>query len=338
MPKDSGPGAVLITGASGFIGGEMARRLAESGRPVIAFDLPGRPIAHLSRTGIRLCEGDVTSRADCERVLSLAPGGAVIHCAALMGGSLPRDEAMRINAGGTETLASAAAEAGLRRFIYISSVTVHGMPPHGGITEESPIVSVGLPYADSKIAAESTLQRLQRAGSIDLTILRPGDVYGPRSGEWVVKLVKALRGGKMIYIGGGRGLVNTTWVDNLTDAARACLEGAGAGGEAYLITDGAPVTWRRYLEALARAARSRPPRISIPTAIAWPLVLTMEAVFPIMGRRPPLGRLGLALLTSRSAYSIEKAKRDLNWQPAIGFNEGMSRLAHWIATERKPDG
>jgi len=338
MPSDSTPSVVLITGACGFVGGEMARRFAESGRSVIAFDLPGRPVAHLSRTGIRLCEGDVTSRVDCERALSLASGGAVIHCAALMGGSLPRDEAMRINAGGTETLARAASEVGLRRFIYVSSVTVHGMPPHEGITEESPVVSIGLPYADSKIAAEAALQRLQQAGAIDLTILRPGDVYGPRSGEWVVKLVKALRAGRMIYIGGGRGLVNTTWVDNLTDAATACLEGAGAGGEAYLITDGAPVTWRRYLEALARAARTRPPRISIPTAIAWPLVLTMEAVFPLLGRKPPLGPLGLRLLTSRSAYSIEKAKRGLGWRPAIAFDEGMRRLAEWIAMEMKTVG
>jgi nucleoside-diphosphate-sugar epimerase len=336
MPNDNAPGAVLITGASGFIGGEMARRLAESGRIVIALDLPGRPVAHLSRSGIRLCEGDVTSRSDCER--ALAGAGAVIHCAALMGGSLPPGEAMRINAGGTETLATAAGEAGVRRFVYISSVTVHGMPPRGGITEESPLVSIGLPYADSKIAAEAALQRLQRSGAIDLAILRPGDVYGPRSGEWVVKLVEALRAGKMIYIGGGRGLVNTTWVDNLTDAAIACLDRPRAAGEAFLITDGTPVTWRRYLEALARAARTRPPRISIPTAIAWPLVLAMEAALPLLGMRPPLGRLGLRLLTSRSAYSIERAKRELGWRPVTGFEQGMSRIAEWIADEKKMAG
>lgn len=336
MPPHTPP-PVLITGASGFIGGEMARRFAESGRQVVAFDLPGRPVAHLSRPGIRCCEGDVTSSDDGARAAAQVEGGAVIHCAALMGGSLPRDEAMRINASGTETLAKACAAAGVRRFIYISSVTVHGMPPRRGIGEDAPSVSIGLPYADSKIAAEAALRRLHESGSIDLTVLRPGDVYGPRAGEWVVKLVAALRERKMIYIGGGRGFVNTTWVDNLADAAAACLEGRG-GGEAYLITDGEPVTWRRYLTALAAAAGTRAPRISIPAAAAWPMVLGMEALFPLLGRKPPLGRLGLRLLTSRSSYSIEKAKRELGWRPAVDFTEGMRRVGAWLARETVREG
>jgi nucleoside-diphosphate-sugar epimerase len=310
----------------------MARLLAERGRRIIAFDLPGRPVSHLSRGGIDVIAGDVTSRADCERAVSRAAGGPIIHCAALMGGSLPREEAMRINAGGTETMARAAAAGGSKRFIYVSSVTVHGMPAVSGIDETFPIRSMGLPYADSKIAAESGLRRMHEAGGIDLTILRPADVYGPRAGEWVVKLVQALRAGRMILIGGGRGLVNTLYVDNLTDAAESCLDGLGSGGT-YLISDGRPVSWRRYLEALAAAARTRPPRISIPAFAAWPIVAAMEPLFALAGRKPPLGRLGLRLLTSRCSYSIDRAKRDLGWRPIVGFEEGMRRVADWIARE-----
>jgi len=326
------PPPILITGASGFIGGEMARRLAERGRRILALDLPDRPISHLSRPGIEIVRGDVTSREDCDRAASLAAGGAVVHCAALMGGSLPRDEAMRINASGTGTLASAASAAGAKRFVYVSSVTIHGMPAISGVDESHPSVSIGLPYADSKIAAEAALTSLHDAGSIDLTILRPGDVYGPRAGEWVVKLVEALRGGTMIYIGGGKGLVNTTYVDNLIDAVDCCLDGRGSGGR-YLVTDGAPVTWKAYLQALAGACGARPPRISIPKVIAWPAVLAMEAAFPLVGRRPPLGRLGYRLLTSRTSYSIARARKDLGWRPAVGFEEGMRRVAEWIARE-----
>lgn len=321
---------ILITGAAGFIGGEMARHFTASGLKVAGFDLPGRDVAHLHRAGVAFHEGDVTARADCDRVLAALSPRAIVHCAAAMGGSTPREEFMRVNLGGTRTLADAAVATGVRRFVFISSVTVHGMPPRAGITEESPRFSIGLPYADSKIATEDHLLERQARGEIDLTILRPADVYGPRSGEWVVKLVKTLRAGKMILIGGGRGLVNVTYVDNLSDAVAASLDRPSSFGREYLVTDGEPVTWKRYLADLAAAAGTSPPRLSIPTAVAWPLVQAMELVFPLAGRRPPLGRLGLRLLTSRSAYAIDRARRELEWAPAVDYAEGMRRVGAWI--------
>jgi len=311
----------------------MARRLAQGGRRIAGFDLPGRPSTHLHEAGVRLVEGDVTSAGDCSRVLESCRPGAVVHCAAAMGSSTPAEEFMRVNLEGTRTLASAAAAAGVKRFIFISSVTVHGMPADDRITEETPCGSIGLPYADSKIAAESVLRELHEQGRIALTILRPADVYGPRSGEWVIKLVEALRGGRMILIGGGRGLINLTYVDNLTDAAEACLGTDRSLGQAYLITDGSPVTWRAYLSDLAAAASAPPPRISVPEILARPLVAGMEAVFPLLGRRPPLGRMGLRLLTSRSIYRIDKARSELGWSPGVGYSDGMRRVAQWIRRE-----
>jgi nucleoside-diphosphate-sugar epimerase len=323
-------GTILITGAAGFIGGEMALRLAGAGRPIAALDLPGRSTEHLKHPGIRILEGDVTVRDDCDRALAAARPTAVVHCAAAMGGATPREEFMRVNLGGSRTLAAAAAAASVRRFVFISSVTVHGLPPREEIDEEAEIRSIGLPYADSKIATETALLGFHERGEIALTILRPADVYGPRSGEWVVKLVEALRARKMILIGGGRGLINITYVDNLTDAVIACLGEDRSIGSAYMITDGNPVTWRTYLRDLSSAAGAPEPKLSIPEAIAWPLVHGMEALFPMIGRKPPLGKMGLRLITSRSAYSIERARKELDWTPAVDYEEGMRRVAAWI--------
>jgi nucleoside-diphosphate-sugar epimerase len=336
MRAEDASSPILITGAAGFIGGEFARLFADAGRRVAAFDLPGRPVSHLSRAGISLLEGDVTSRADCDRAIAASAPSAVVHCAAAMGGSVPRETFMRVNTSGTATLAEAAAAAGVRRLIYISSVTVHGMPNRRGIAEDLPSRSIGLPYADSKIEAERLLMRLHEEGRIRLTILRPGDVYGPRAGEWVIKLVAAMRSGRMILIGGGRGFVNTTYVENLFDAAAACFSTSRSEGQAYLITDGEPVSWKRYLTALAAAAGVAPPRLSLPTLAAWPLVLAMEAAMSPFGWKPPLGRMGLRLLTSRSSYSIEKAKADLGFSPRISFAEGMDRVAAWIRESEPP--
>jgi nucleoside-diphosphate-sugar epimerase len=321
---------ILITGAAGFIGGEMARHFSSQGRSIAAFDLPGRPVAYRDLQGIRTFEGDITDPADCRELLKSSSPDVIVHCAAAMGGSTPREEFMRVNLGGTRNLAEAAIASGIRRFIFISSVTVHGMPPRPGIDESSPIKSIGLPYADSKIATEAALLDYQNRGQLDVTILRPADVYGPRSGEWVVKLVHSLREGKMILIGGGRGLVNLTYVDNLSDATAACIERDESIGESYLVSDGEPVTWKKYLAALSRACGAKEVRISIPEVAAWPLVYAMEAVFPLLGRKPPLGKLGLRLITSRSAYDISKAREGLDWYPAVSFDEGMTKVADWI--------
>lgn len=330
------PGPVLITGAAGFIGGEMARRFAERGLPAAGMDLPGTSRDHLPPE-VPCLDGDVTVPGDCRRVLADTGPSAIVHCAAAMGGSTPAGEFMRVNLGGTRTLAAAAVAAGVRRFVFISSVTVHGMPPRPDISEEDPVRSIGLAYADSKIATERLLGEHHRSGELEVTILRPADVTGPRSGEWVVKLVAALRAGRMILIGGGRGNVNVTYVDNLSDAVAACLDRPESLGREYLITDGPPVSWRRYLTDLAAAAGAPPPRLSIPTAAAWPLVRVMEALFPLLGRKPPLGSMGLRLLTSRSSYSIERARRELGWEPAVSYEEGMKRVAAWVREAMPPE-
>lgn len=331
MPEDNG--VVVVTGAAGFIGGRVAQRLAMAGRTVVAVDLPGCAFGHLSGTGIEIRPADITDTDALARALAGIQPHAAVHCAALMGGWGAASEYQRVNVDGTRNLAAWAAVAGARRFIYMSSVSVYGMPAVQGIDETAPYRHIGLPYGDSKIEAERVVRSFAGAG-LPATILRPGDVYGPRAGEWVVKLVESMRSGRMILIGGGRGLINVTYVDNLVDAIEAALARSTAAGRDYIITDGAPVTWKRYLDALARAAGCAAPRISIPTALAWPAVLTLEAVCRVTGRRPPLSRMGLRLLTARCSYSIERARRELEWVPRAGLDDGMSAVADWLLSSR----
>jgi len=323
-------GAVVVTGAAGFIGGRVAGRYAAAGRPVVAIDRPGRSFSHLPE-GVRLVEADVTDADALGRGLSGIRPGTVIHCAAMMGGWGDAREYVRVNAGGTRAVAAWAAAAGARRLVYISSVSVYGMPPIQGIDEDTPFRHIGLPYGDSKMEAEKVVREAHAAG-LPATILRPGDVYGPRAGEWVVKLVEAMRAGRMILIGGGRGLINTTHVDNLADAIETVEATTAAAGRDYIITDGAPVTWKTYLAALSRAADVPTPRVSLPVAAAWPLVLAFETAGRLTGRRPPLSRMGLRLLTARCSYSIERARCELGWEPRVDLARGMQGVAGWLRT------
>src|SRR5678815_2870994 len=273
---------VLVTGAAGFIGGRVAQIFAGQGRTVVAMDLPGRQYAHLSPASVEIRQADITDLAQMARVLDGLRPDAVVHCAALMGGWGGAEEYRRINVEGTRNIATWAVAAGVSRFIYISSVSVYGMPAARDIDETTPFRHIGLPYGDSKMEAEALVKRFHAEGLVS-TILRPGDVYGPRAGEWVVKLVDSMKSGRMILIGGGGGLINTTYVDNLVDAIAAALARPEAAGRDYIVTDGAPVTWKDYLGALAAAADCSPPKFSLPSPIAWPAVLMLEAAGRLTG-------------------------------------------------------
>ena len=324
--------AIVVTGAAGFIGGRVAQRLCQTGHRVVAVDLPGRSYSHLPHLGNEVRETDLTDAQLLPRSLERVDARAVVHCAALMGGWRPASEYRRVNVEGTRNIAAWAAATGVSRFFYLSSVTVYGMPPVEGIDEQTPFRHMGLPYADSKIEAEAMLAAF-RASGLRTTILRPGDVYGPRASEWVIKLVDSMRAGKMILISGGRGLVNVTHVDNLVDAIEAAMQIEAAAGRDYIITDGAPVTWKKYLEALAQAAGCPPPKLSLPASLAWPAVVALETAGRITKRKPPLSRLGLRLLTARSTYSIARATAELGWRPRVAFQEGMDGVGRWLEQE-----
>ena len=292
-------------------------------------DLPGRRYDHLASTHVEIRPADITDAEGMTRALGSLRPAAVIHCAALMGGWGAAEEYRRINVEGTRNVATWAASAGTARFIYISSVSVYGMPAARGIDETTPFRHIGLPYGDSKMEAEQIVRGFHTTG-LASTILRPGDVYGPRAGEWVVKLVDSMKSGRMILIGGGRGLINTTYVDNLVDAIAAALTRPEAAGRDYIITDGAPVTWREYLGALAAAAGCAPPKLSLPSSIAWPAVLVLEAAGRLTGKRPPLSSMGLRLLTAGCTYSIARARRELDWIPRIALDAGMKAVGEWL--------
>lgn len=325
----------VVTGAAGFIGGQIALRMARAGHHVVGLDLPGKRFPALDPAGVLLRKADISDSGSLSPALAGLHPSLVIHCAAFMGGWSDPAAYHRVNVEGTRALAAWAASAGACRFIYISSVTVYGLPPRAGVDETTPHRSVGMPYADSKIEAERAV-RAAGAGGLPCTILRPGDVYGPRSHEWVTKLVASMRAGRLPLIGGGRGLVNTTYVENLVDAVEAAANAPAAAGSDYIITDGAPVTWKVYLDALAGAAGCPAPRLSVPSWIGWGLAIALEAAGSVTGRRPPLSRLGMRLLTSRTGYDIGKARRELGWSPRVGLQEGMEVTAGWLREDDQP--
>lgn len=227
---------ILVTGATGFIGGRICERLVMAGakHPRAMVHSPHRA-ARIARLSIELRPGDLLDRDSLH--LAVGDAATVIHCGLGSARGIVR---------GTRNLLSVCEEARVRRFVHISTAAVHGLrPPAGSETEDYPVRLTGDGYCDNKARAEQAVLQYGRRG-LPLVILRPSIVYGPYS-SWSTRLIEDLRQKRVALIDGGKGACNTTYVDNLVDAVFASIENDSAIGKTFFITDGEFITWGDFI-------------------------------------------------------------------------------------------
>jgi nucleoside-diphosphate-sugar epimerase len=228
---------VLVTGATGFIGGRLAERLVlEHGAEVRALVRNLAGAARLARFPVTVLRGDVTDPA----ALAEAARGCdlVFHCAYGTSGS--QKHRAWVNTEGTRRVLEAARTAGARRVVYLSTLMVYGQTGDGDLDETAPRRKFGNPYSDSKLEAE----RIALTSGVPVSVLQPTAVYGPYGGVWTEAVLKALKTGRQILVNGGDGFGNAVYVDDLVSAMLLAAVKEAAVGEAFLISGEEPVTWR----------------------------------------------------------------------------------------------
>lgn len=314
---------VLVTGANGFVGTAVCRALLEKGRKVcaavrgdIARDavltaFPGLPCVSV---------GDLAPDTDwtdavrgCASVVHLA---ARVHMMSDTAAD-PLAEFRRVNRDATRRLAESAARAGVRRFVFVSTIKVNGEATSGGgFTERDP-PSPGDPYAISKWESEEAIAELASASGMEYVILRPPLVYGPGVGANFLRVLRAADRRLPLALGSVRNRRSFLYVGNLADAIVTCLEHPVAAGRTYLVADGEEVStpdlFRRVGAALQRPARL----IYVPI-----FVLRLAAM--VLGRGAELSRVTGDLVVDASAI-----RRELGWQPRYTMREGLEATANW---------
>ncbi len=317
-------GAVLaITGIGGFIGRRLAERALERGMRVRGIDQS--PGAARGLEGATVVTGDV---CDPEATRAACTGAdVVVHTAAVVREDGPRALYDRVNVGGTATTVAAARAAGVRRFVQISSVMVYGFRYPENVGEDGPLRGEGNPYCETKIESEKVARQAHDPGRFDVTVIRPGDVYGPGSVPWVVRPFQMLRAGLFVLPSGGRGKVNHVHVDNLIDGLFAALQRDAC--DVYTVTDGLAARCVDFFHPIAEAAGRRRIR-TVPASILRPAFAAVNAGATLLGRESPAAPSAIDYLMRPHAYSIEKARRDLGYVPAVGLSEGMARVKDWL--------
>ncbi len=318
---------VLITGANGFIGGRLAERLTcEEGAHIRAFVRSTTNVgSHLRE--MEVFRGDVTDADALRR--AVAGCDMVLHCAAMQRGSERLADLRCVNVEGTLHLLEAAAAARVQRFIHISTINVHGMPPPLNACADSPLWFSGDHYSRSKAEGEQAARQFAQKHDLPLVIVRPACTYGPRSNAWTLQPLARLRRGSPVLIGRGDGICNAIYIDNLVDLIFLTMKNDAAVGQAFIGAEGRGVTWREFYGAYARMLGNASLH-SIPRSAALAAAMCFETLAKVTRRPARIALSSVRFYSHRVVFDIGKSIKLLGYAPRVAFEEGMDQTREWL--------
>jgi nucleoside-diphosphate-sugar epimerase len=322
---------ILVTGGTGFTGRALVSRLLNDGHQVVALDhKEGLGTDDLRARGADVILGSVTDR---ETVNQCMKGVEVVHhlAAAYREVNAPPQHFYNINFKGTKNVAEAAINEGVRKMIHCSSCGVHGSIARPPGNEETPIDPVD--YSDRTIYQGEAAARDYAAQGLHITVLRPAAIYGPGDPARFLMIFRRLARGRFPMLGNGRTLYHPLFVENLVDAFLLAQQNGRGDGESYLIAD------EEYLsieELVRRIGRVMGVDVKFAHYPMWPVVAAghaIEAACKPFGLSPPLFPRRIDWYRQNRAFSIDKAKLELGYQPRISLDEGLREAYAWYRKE-----
>jgi nucleoside-diphosphate-sugar epimerase len=317
----------LVTGATGFTGGHLARALRRRGyevRALVRRD-DGRASA-LAAEGIDVRIGDLTDRASLGRALA---GTDIVYNigATYRQAAARKDDYHAINARAVADLVEAAAAAGVRRVVHCSTVGVHGDVEHPPAGEDAPL-RPGDEYQRSKLEGERLGRDAAARSGMDLVVARPSGIYGPGDRR-LLKLFRGVARRRFVTLGSGEIFYHLTYVEDLAEGFRLCGEVPAAAGRTYILAGGEVTTLNELVGRIAAAAGVRPPALRLPVWPVWLAGAACEAVCVPLGLEPPLYRRRVDFFTKSRAFDIARARAELGYAPQVGLDEGIRRTLAW---------
>ena len=335
----------FVTGGLGFVGRHLAQRLAERGDDVQVGDIHARCSGALAK---RYLQTDVTEVESLRR--AFAGRDVVFHVASLVQTQQANAEQVwAVNHGGTRLVLDVCREVGVKRLVYVSSASVvyEGENIENG-DETLPYASSSqAPYADSKIAAEREVLRANGVDGLQTCAIRPHVVFGPGDGRFLPALIERAQSGRLRYgVGRGRKISDFTYIDNLIDALVAAdvgmTRGAKLGGEAYFVTNGEPLGFWEFVDKILVALGKPTTRGRIPYSVAYAAATLAESADRVLrrasGPENGLTRFAIRYMCTHHYFSIDKARRDLGYEPMVSIDEGIRRTIEALRQDGALEG
>ena len=323
---------VLVTGATGFTGGHLARHLASSGNSVAAFVRPASRAraAGLQDAGVEIREGDLTDAASVRRAVEGC--GTVYHIAATYREAGQGDAAyVRINVDGTRHVLEAAQAAGVKRVVHCSTGGVHGHIEHPPADETAPF-SPGDVYQRTKLEAERLAADFGHRNRIEVVIVRPIGIYGPGDLRFL-KMFRGIARGRFPILGRGDVFYHLTYIDDLVRGFVLAGTSPRAVGREYILGGPEYTTLVELVRLIAHELGVPPPRMHFPIWPVWLAGALCEAVCVPLGVEPPLFRRRVDFFRKSRAFDINRARKELGYNPVIDLETGIKRTAEWYRAQ-----
>jgi dihydroflavonol-4-reductase len=317
---------VLVTGATGFTGGHLARELTRHGYQVRGLARRTPQARELETSGIEPAMGTLEDRASLARAVKDVD--VVYHVAAVYRqAGIPASTYRAVNATAVGDLIEVAASAGARRVVHCSTVGVHGDIEHPPATEDAPL-KPGDIYQLTKLEGERVAREASARTGMAVTIARPSGIYGPGDRR-LLKLFRGIARRRFVVLGSGDIFYHLTYIDDLVEGFRLCGEVPAAAGRTYILAGGEVTTLNELMTVIAREAGVSPPRWKLPVWPFWLAGAACEFVCVPLGIEPPIYRRRVDFFTKSRAFDISRARSELGYTPQVDLREGVQKTLTW---------
>jgi len=319
---------ILVTGGTGFTGSHLVRRLLADGHRVHVID-NAKGLFHdeLEAKGATIELGSIADKEFCRNAIGDAE--VVYHLAAAFRQlDVPKQHYWDVNVEGTRYLVEAAQKSGVRKFVYCSTQGVHGHIANSPGNEQSPINPEDY-YQYTKYEGEKVVNEAVEKSGFDAVTIRPTAIYGPGDPARFLMLYKMCKKGVFHMFGNGLTTYHPVYIDNLVEGFILAASTEGNKGQAYIIAD---EHYYSLNELVQYVAKSMDRTVRIRHWPFWPLwcgAVACEAVCCPLKISPPLFRRRVDWFRQVRAFRIDKATKELGYQPKVGIEEGLSDTAKW---------
>src|SRR5947209_8242586 len=320
---------VLITGATGLLGDHLLQALQQRGEQIRALVLPVENAEKLIAQGVEVVRGDVT---DASTLAAAVKDIAIIfHLAGMMGVERPLADYRMVNVTGSGNLYQAAQKAGVRRFVHTSSHTVYGLGYGRFLTEKDALRPDPDPYSITKAEGDRLMRRLMLNSKVETVILRPGTFFGPGDRLHFGRMAQKVKDGKGLIIGRGDNALPFCYVTDVVQGFLLAAYHEQAPGNVYNITNDHPLTQQEMFNSIADAVGGKRPTLHLPyLPIYYGSIIAEKVLARVTRTKPVVTQLGAMMFGTDNRHSIEKARRELGFEPKVGLREGIKLAAAWF--------